>query len=111
MITLQGMRLNQKGYTLYLTSATVEELNNWNDADRIFPDIWKREKPEGYQRLPDMQRAMKIARYIEGRLKIEETILPNSIILNVRQKGIIEFKKFEKTESQKTRESGKILIH
>jgi DGQHR domain-containing protein len=44
-------------------------------------------------------------------LKIEETLLPNSIVLNIRQKGIIEFKKFEKSESQKTRESGTILIH
>jgi len=111
MITLQGMRIIQKGYILYLTSATVEELNNWNDVDRIVPDIWKREKQDGYQRLPNMQRAMKIARYVEGRENIEETLLPTSIILNIRQTGAIEFNKFKDSDSQKTRESGTILIH
>jgi hypothetical protein len=67
MITLQGMQLNQKGYILYLTSATVEELKNWFDADRVYTDIWKREKPEGYQRIPDKERFMKIAENGEGK--------------------------------------------
>jgi DGQHR domain-containing protein len=111
MITLQGMRLRQRGYTLYLTSATVEELKNWHDADRIYPDIWKREKPEGYQRVPDMQRAMKIAQYVEGNLQIEETLLPNSLILNIRQKGLIDFDAFEKSKSEKTIEFGTISIY
>jgi DGQHR domain-containing protein len=111
MITLQGMRLNQKGYILYLTSATVEELKSWFDADRIYPDIWKREKPEGYQRIPDKERFMKIAEYVEGKLQIEETLLPNSLILNIRQKGAIDFNAFEKSKSKKTIESGEILIN
>jgi hypothetical protein len=53
MITLTGMRLNQKGYTIYLTSAKVEELKDWLTHGHIFADIWKRERDEGYQRTPD----------------------------------------------------------
>jgi len=111
MITLQGMRLNQKGYILYLTSATVEELKSWFDTGHIYADIWKREKQEGYQRIPDKKRFKEIAEYLEGKLQIEETILPNSLILNIRQKGAIEFKAFGKSKSKKTMESGEILIY
>ena len=89
MITLQGMRLNQKGYTLYITSVTVEELHKWFEADRIVPDIWKRERQEGYQRAPDTARAKKIAEYVEGKLQITETLFPNSVILNLRQKDCV----------------------
>jgi len=110
MITLQGMRLNQKGYILYLTSATIEELNNWRNAGNIYAEIWKRENPEFYQRQPNKKRYHKIAEYVEGKLRIEETILPSSIILNIRQKGIIEFEPYEKSKSKKTIESGRILI-
>jgi DGQHR domain-containing protein len=88
----------------------VEEIKNWFDADRVYPDIWKREKLEGYQRIPDKERFMKIAEYVEGKLQIEETLLPNSVILNVRKKGVIEFEPFEKTKTKKTVEIGKILI-
>jgi DGQHR domain-containing protein len=110
MITLQGIRLNQKGYILYLTSTTVEKLKNWFDADRVYPDIWKREKFEGYQRTPDEKRFKKIAEYVEGKLGIEETLFPNSVILNVRRKGVIEFEPFEKIKDKQTIETGKILI-
>jgi DGQHR domain-containing protein len=111
MITLQGIRLNQRGYILYLTSTTVEELKSWFDADRIYPDIWKREKPEGYQRQPDKERFRRIAEYLERKLQIEETILPNTVILNIRQKGTIDFEPFEKSNSQKPIELGKILVY
>lgn len=110
MITLQGMRLNQKGYILYLTSATVEEIKKWFDAGNIYADIWKREKQEGYQRAPNEKRFKEIAKYLEGGLGIEETLLPSSLILNIRQKGAIEFKAFEKSKSKETIESGEILI-
>jgi DGQHR domain-containing protein len=110
MITLQGMRLNQKGYILYLTSATVEEIKKWFDAGNIYADIWKREKEEGYQREPNKTRFKEIAEYLEGKLEIEETLLPSSVILNIRQKGTIEFKAFEKSKSTKSIESGEILI-
>jgi len=111
MITLQGMRLNQKGYILYLTSATVEEIKKWFDGGYFFADVWKREKQEGYQRIPNKDRFMKIAEYVEGKLQIEETLLPNSLILNIKDKGTIEFKAFEKAKSMKTIESGEILIY
>jgi len=110
MITLQGMRLNQKGYILYLTSATVEEIKKWFDAGNIYADIWKREKEEGYQRAPNEKRFKEIAKYLEGDLGIEETLLPSSLILNIRQKGTINFDAFEKSTSKETIESGKILI-
>jgi len=110
MITLQGMRLKQKGYILYLTSVTVEEIKKWFDAGNIYADIWKREKQEGYQRIPDKERFMKIAEYVEGKLQIEETLLPSSLILNIRQKGTINFDAFEKSKSKETIESGEILI-
>jgi DGQHR domain-containing protein len=110
MITLQGMRLNQKGYILYLTSATVEEIKKWFDAGNIYADIWKREKEEGYQRAPNEKRFKEIAKYLEGDLGIEETLLPSSLILNIRQKGTINFDAFEKSKSKKTIESGEILI-
>jgi DGQHR domain-containing protein len=110
MITLQGMRLNQKGYILYLTSATVEEIKKWFDAGNIYADIWKREKQEGYQRAPNEKRFKEIAKYLEGDLGIEETLLPSSLILNIRQKGTINFDAFEKSKSKETIESGKILI-
>ncbi len=110
MITLQGMRLNQKGHILYLTSATVEEIKKWFDAGNIYADIWKREKEEGYQRAPDAKRYKEIAKYLEGGLGIAETLLPSSLILNIRQKGTIEFKAFEKSKSKETIESGEILI-
>ena len=111
MITLQGIRLNQKGYILYLTSATVEQLKNWMEADRICPDIWKREKAEGYQRTPDKKRFQKIAEYVEGKLRIEETILPNTLILNIRQKGAVSFVPFDKSKDKETIQSGKISIY
>jgi len=111
MITLQGMRLNQKGYILYLTSATVEEIKKWFEDGHISADIWKRGQKEGYQRIPNKERYKEIAKYLEGKLQIEETMLPSSLILNIRQKGAIEFKAFEKSEKQKTIESGKILIY
>jgi len=101
MITLQGMRLNQKGHILYLTSATVGELKSWFDTGHIYADIWKREKQEGYQRIPDKKKTKEIAEYLEGKLQIEETLLPNSLILNIRQKGAIEFNAFEKSKSKK----------
>lgn len=88
----------------------MEELKNWFDADRIYPDIWKREKLEGYQRIPDKKRFRKIAEYVEGKLQIEETLFPNSIILNVRRKGVIEFESLEKTRNNKPIEIGKIFI-
>jgi len=110
MITLQGMRLNQKGYILYLTSATVEEIKKWFDAGNIYADIWKREKQEGYQRMPNEKRFKEIAKYLEGGLGIEETLLPSSLILNIRQKGTINFDAFEKSKSKETIESGEILI-
>jgi DGQHR domain-containing protein len=110
MITLQGMRLNQKGYILYLTSATVEEIKKWFDAGNIYADVWKREKEEGYQREPNKKRFKEIAEYLEGKLQIEETLLPSSVILNIRQKGAIEFNAFEKSKSKKSIESGEILI-
>jgi len=111
MITLHGIRLNQKGYTLYLTSVTVEELKSWMDADRIRPDIWKRAKKEGYQREPDRKRFREIAKYLEGELQIEETLFPNSIILNIRAKGAVEFYPVEKSKGQKTSELGRISIN
>lgn len=111
MISLQGMRLNQKGYILYLTSATVEEIKNWFDNGHIYADIWKREQQEGYQRIPNKERFKEIAKYLEGKLQIEETLLPNSLILNIRQKGTIDFNAFEKSKSKKTIESGEILIY
>jgi len=111
MITLYGVRLNQKGYIVYLTSTTVEELKNWMDADRIRPDIWKRDVPDGYQREPDKKRFKKIADYLEGKLRIEETLFPNSVILNIRQKGTVDFESFEKPKLKKTIQLGKILIH
>jgi len=110
MITLQGIRLNQKGYTLYLTSTTVERLKDWFENDRIRPDIWKRDTSEGYQRAPDKQRITEIAGYLEGKKHIEETILPNSVILNVRQKGIIEFHAFHESKGPDTIELGTISI-
>ncbi len=110
MITLQGMQLKQKGYTLYLTSATVEEIKKWFDAGNVYADIWKREKEEGYQREPNKTRFKEIAEYLEGKLEIEETLFPSSVILNIRQKGTIEFKAFEKSQSKKPIESGEILI-
>lgn len=110
MIALQGMRLNQRGYTLYLTSATVEEIASWFDNGLIYADIWKRDQQEGYQRTPDKKRYKEIAEYIEGKLHIEETLLPNSVILNIKQKGAIELKASEKPR-RKTIEPGKILIN
>ncbi|MCJ7791485.1 MAG: DGQHR domain-containing protein, partial [Dehalococcoidia bacterium] len=111
MITLQGLRLNQRGYTLYLTSATVQQLKNWYDTNGICADIWKREKQEGYQRQPDKERFRRIAEYLERNLGIEETILPNTVILNIRQKGTVDFEALEKSDSQKPIELGKILIY
>jgi len=114
MITLYGMKLTQKGFTIYLTSATVEQLKKWKEADRIYPDIWRREKPDGYQRMPDPERYVKIADYIQGKLKVEETLFPNSIILNLRQKGSIDFDPFdaiEKDELPSTIQHGKIIIN
>ena len=111
MITLQGMRLNQKGYILYLTTATIEELENWFVAGHICADIWKGGVPEGYQRVPNKKRFKEIAAYLEGNLQIEETLLPSSLILNIRQKGAIEFEAFKESTSKKTIEVGKILIH
>ena len=111
MISLQGMRLKQKGYILYLTSATVEEIKKWFDAGNIYADIWKREKEEGYQRAPNEKRFKEIAKYLEGDLGIEETLLPSSVILNIRQKGTIEFKPFEKSKSKENVESCEILIY
>jgi len=110
MITLQGMRLNQKGYTLYITSVTVEELHKWFEADRIVPDIWKRERQEGYQRAPDTARAKKIAEYVEGKLQITETLFPNSVILNLRQKESVDFVPFEEAQSKDTVDVGTIKI-
>jgi len=110
MITLQGMRLNQKGYILYLTSATVEEIKKWFDADNIYCDIWNRQKKQGYQREPIKKRFKEIADYLEGNLGIKETLFPSSVILNIRRKGTVDFKAFEKSSSEKTIESGKILI-
>jgi len=111
MITLDGVKLNQKGYILYLASATIGDINNWYELGHFFADIWKREKEDGYQREPDKQRVMEIAGYIEGKLRIEETILPGSVILNIRQKGTIEFAPTH-PESQKdeTIQLGRISI-
>ena len=111
MITLYGVRLNQKGYIIYLTSATIEELKKWMYEGHIFADIWKRESPEGYQREPDRKRFKKIANYLEGKLHVKETLFPNSVILNVRQAGTIDFKPFEKSKRKKTIQFGMILIH
>ena len=72
--------------------------------------IFGRERQEGYQRIPDKKRVKEIAEYLEGKLQIEETLLPSSLILNIRQKGAIEFKEFGKSKSKKTIESGEILI-
>lgn len=111
MITLQGIRLNQKGYNLYLTSATVEEIKKWFDDDNFFADIWKRERDEGYQRQPDKARYKDIAAYLEEKLGITEPILPSSLILNIKQKGTIDFKRFEQSKSKQTIESGEFVIH
>ncbi len=111
MITLDGVKLNQKGYTLYLTSATIGEINNWYELGHFFADIWKREKEDGYQREPDKQRVMEIAGYVEGKLRIEETILPGSVILNIRQKGTIDFDPaYPESQKDKTIQPGKIFI-
>jgi len=111
MITLYGVQLKQKKWTLYLTSATVEQFNDWMKADRIYPEIWKREKMDGYQREPDKKRFKKIADYLEGKLHIEETLFPNSVILNVRQKGTIDFDPCKKLKGIKTIQIGTISIH
>lgn len=89
----------------------MEDFKSWMDAGSISPDIWKREIPDGYQRMPDKKRFKKIADYLEGKLRIEETLFPNSIILNIRQKGTIDFEPFEKLKIKKTIQLGKILIH
>jgi len=111
MITLQGIRLNQKGHILYLTSATVEEIKKWFDAGSIWADVWKKGPQEGYQRRPNEKRCKEIAKYLEGKLQIDETLLPSSLILNIRQKGAIELKNPEKAKSTKTIEADEILIH
>lgn len=51
MINLQGIRLiqkglNQKEYTIYLTTATIEEIHKWFKSGHISADIWKRGKLE-----------------------------------------------------------------
>lgn len=61
--------------------------------------------------MPNEKRFKEIAEYLEGKLQIEETLLPNSLILNIRQKGAIGFNTFEKAKSKKTIESGEILIY
>lgn len=109
MITLAGMRLNQKGNIIYLTSVTIEDLKKWVDNDYISADIWKRDRPEGYQRMPDSQRAQKIAEYIEGKLKIEDILLPNTVILNIRQKGLIDFEPLSESKKRNI-ETGIIKI-
>ncbi|MBI4286652.1 MAG: DGQHR domain-containing protein [Chloroflexi bacterium] len=111
MITLQGLWLNQKGHTLYLTSTTVEQLKKWFDDGNITADIWKRDKEEGYQRAPDTKRFKEIANYLEGNLQIEQTLLPNSLILNIRDTGCVDFEPLEEYKGVKTIEVGKILIH
>jgi DGQHR domain-containing protein len=113
MITLYGIRLDQKKNNIYLTTATVEQLTDWMDADRIRPDIWKREWPEGYQRLPDKGRFKQIADYIEGKLKVEETLFPNSIILNLRQERAVEFEPYSTQKHPKEKKKaqlGEIII-
>jgi len=115
MINLQGIRLiqkglNQKEYTIYLTTATIEEIHKWFKSGHISADIWKRGKLEGYQRKPDDKRAKTIAEYLEGKLKIEETILPSSIILNIREKGCTEFNAFKESKDKPTTELGTVSI-
>jgi len=111
MITLQGIRLNQKGYNLYLTSATVEDIKKWFDDDNFFADIWKRERDEGYQRQPDETRYKDIAAYLEEKLGITDPILPSSLILNIKQKGTIDFHRFKDSKSKQNIEAGEIVIH
>jgi len=111
MITLYGIKLIQKDHTIYLTTATVEELKSWMEMDRVCADIWKREKSEGYQRTPDAKKFKKIADYIEGKTQIEATLLPNSIILNLRTPGAVDFVPLEQTKSKKTTQLGTIKIN
>lgn len=112
MIVLDGLKLNQRGYTLYLTSATVEQIKRWSEEDRICADIWKRERQDGYQREPDRNRFRKIAEYVERKLQVEETLLPNSVILNIRQTGMIGFEPYNEADKGKAQSiiAGKIRI-
>jgi len=91
MITLYGMCLKQKDYVIYLTSMTIEQLNQLSRESLLKADIWRKDMSEGYQRPADKERFAKIADYIEGRLKVEETIFSNSIILNLRQAKSVIF--------------------
>jgi DGQHR domain-containing protein len=109
MIRLYGIQLNQKGYHVYITAVKVEQIKKWYDTEYICADIWKRDRPDGYQRTPDKRRFKKIAEYLQGKLQIEETLFPNSIILNVRQK-CIDFTPFDK-ESDSTIRMGEIKIN
>jgi len=79
-VRLPAICVKQKGATLYLTSITPRVLRQIADVDVCDP---ARGRPDGYQRPREDSRCRQLARYIEQ----EDSILPNSLLLNIRPDG------------------------
>jgi DGQHR domain-containing protein len=86
VVELPAMRLEQAGTKLYVTHLTAGDLSKGS----IQVDAWSPTNTTGYQRMPIKARFRKIARYAMGK-EGGRPILPQAIVLNVREVGVLEF--------------------
>src|SRR2546423_200925 len=85
-LTLQAVGFKQHKTQMYFASVPIKDL------DRFSLDIWDPKNVvgrRGYQRKPDESRIKQIAKYF-GR---HDSIMPVAGLLNVREKGKLQFKK------------------
>jgi DGQHR domain-containing protein len=96
------IRLKQGDATLYLGALDAQQLYALTEKGTLFAPVWKRERPEGYQREPDERRVERISRYLQGELGVAVPIMPQAILLNAREAN--EKLRFEQDiEPQKAR--------
>lgn len=86
VVELPALRVQQAGTTLYLTYLTAGDLS----AGLTKVDAWSPSNMGGYQRMPVKARFRKIARYAMGK-EGGRPILPQAIVLNVREVGVLQF--------------------
>lgn len=85
-VEFPAIRLEQGGTRLYLTHLIAGDLVNGMTQ----VDAWTPANTKGYQRMPVQARFRKIARYATGK-DGARAILPQAIVLNARDTGVLEF--------------------
>jgi len=85
-VELPAFKIMQHNVPLYITFMTADQLSN---EDRIKPDIWSPQNPDGYQRTLQRFRARQFAKFILN----ERNISPPAVLLSIREP--VEFKEVE----------------